>query len=75
MQVPVEQIVNLHRIAPEIILCFFGIVIMLLDPVLGPKRQRALGWVAFVGTLAAISGVHLMDMQQPQAGQPALTAT
>ncbi|MGC1386036.1 MAG: NADH-quinone oxidoreductase subunit N [Candidatus Acidiferrales bacterium] len=61
MQVPVEQIVNLHRIAPEVILCFFGIVIMLLDPVLGPKRQRALGWVAFIGTLAAIAGVHLMQ--------------
>ncbi len=69
MQLPFDQFVNLHRIAPEIILCVFGIAIMLLDPVLGPTRQRALGWVAFVGTLAAIFGVHLMQHMTP-AGSP-----
>jgi NADH-quinone oxidoreductase subunit N len=68
MHLASEQIINLHRIAPEAILCFFGIVIMLLDPVLGPTRQRALGWVAFVGTLVALFGVHLMEHVTPAGG-------
>ena len=53
MHFSAEQVSNLHRLAPEIILCLFGIVIMLLDPFLGRARQRALGWVAFIvfGTL------------------------
>lgn len=63
-----EQIVNLHRIAPEVILCFFGIVIMLLDPLIGPTRQRALGWLAFLATLLAIFGVHLMEFITPAGG-------
>jgi NADH-quinone oxidoreductase subunit N len=68
MQLPFDQVVNLQRIAPEIILCVFGIAIMLLDPVLGPTRQRALGWVAFIGTLAAIAGVHVMQHATPAGG-------
>ena len=50
MHFPAEQYSNLHRLAPEIVLCVFGIVIMLLDPFLGRGKQRVLGWVAFVGT-------------------------
>ena len=53
------QVSNFHRLAPEIILCAFGIVIMVLDPFLGAARQRALAWTAFVGTLLALFGVHL----------------
>ena len=41
MHFSAEQYSNLHRVAPEIILCLFGIVIMLLDPFLGRGRQRA----------------------------------
>jgi NADH-quinone oxidoreductase subunit N len=63
-----EYLINLHRIAPEVILCFFGIVIMLLDPLVGPTRQRALGWLAFIGTLVAIFGVHLMEHVTPAGG-------
>jgi NADH-quinone oxidoreductase subunit N len=60
MHFPAEQISNLHRLAPEIILCFFGILIMLVDPFLGAARQRALGWIGFIGTLAALFSVHVM---------------
>jgi len=59
MSVSAEQVSNLHRLAPEIILCAFGIAIMILDPFLGAARQRVLGWVAFAGTLLALFGVHL----------------
>jgi NADH-quinone oxidoreductase subunit N len=54
-----SQLMNLHRIAPEVILCFFGLVIMFADPFLGAARQRALGWLAFVGTIVALLGVHV----------------
>jgi hypothetical protein len=44
MHFSAEQFSNVHRVAPEIILCLSGIVIMLLDPFLGRGRQRMLGW-------------------------------
>lgn len=60
MPFPAEQISNLDRLAPEIVLCVFGILIMIADPFLGPAKQRVLGWVAFVGALTALSAVHLV---------------
>ena len=59
MQIPAEQIANFHRLAPEIVLCAFGVIIMVLDPFLGAARQRVLAWLAFAGTLLALGGVHL----------------
>jgi NADH-quinone oxidoreductase subunit N len=56
---PDGQIANLHRIAPEVVLCTFGIVIMLVDPFVGEARKRVLGWVAFAGALLALVSVHL----------------
>jgi NADH-quinone oxidoreductase subunit N len=54
-----NQLMNLHRLAPEVVLCVFGIVIMIADPFLGVARQRALGWLAFIGTLVALFAVHI----------------
>ncbi|MGH9560077.1 MAG: NADH-quinone oxidoreductase subunit N, partial [Terracidiphilus sp.] len=54
-----EQIANLHRVAPEVVLCIFGIIIMIVDPFLKPSSRRALGWIAFVGTLAALASIHI----------------
>jgi NADH-quinone oxidoreductase subunit N len=43
------------RILPELVLSFFGIVIMLLDPVLDKRQsQRTLGGLALVGSLIGI---------------------
>ncbi|MGA7921835.1 MAG: NADH-quinone oxidoreductase subunit N [Candidatus Acidiferrales bacterium] len=67
MHFPAEQISNLHRLAPEIILCFFGISIMVVDPFLGAARQRALGWLAFAGTLLALGGVWIAAQDQGPA--------
>jgi len=53
------QLMNLHRLAPEVILCFFGVLIMILDPFVGAARQRAMGWLAFIGTLLALVSVHI----------------
>ena len=67
IQFPAEQLQNLHRLAPEIVLCFFGIIIMVADPFLGPAKQRILGWVAFAGTLVALVSVRLMALDQGMA--------
>ncbi|HTU34170.1 MAG TPA: NADH-quinone oxidoreductase subunit N [Candidatus Acidoferrum sp.] len=56
---PASQIANLHRVAPEIVLCAVGILVMILDPFLGPAKQRLLGWIAFAGTLLALGAVHI----------------
>lgn len=52
------QMLNLYRVAPEFHLCIAGIIIMLLDPFVGPPRKRWLGWLGFAGALFALLGVH-----------------
>ena len=54
-----EQLANLHRIAPEVVLCLFGMIIMIADPFIKPSGRRALGWTAFVGTLVAMASIHV----------------
>jgi NADH-quinone oxidoreductase subunit N len=56
---PAEQVANLHRLAPEIALCLFGIVIMIVDPFVGAARRKAMGWLALIGSLVALASVHL----------------
>jgi NADH-quinone oxidoreductase subunit N len=64
MQISAEQLADLQRLAPEIILCATGILVMVLDPFVGPLRQRALGYLALAGTLAAFCAVRLVAMDQ-----------
>jgi NADH-quinone oxidoreductase subunit N len=59
MHFPAEQIANLQRLAPEVVLCFFGIVIMAVDPFVRAANRKVLGWLGFVGALAALGSVHL----------------
>jgi NADH-quinone oxidoreductase subunit N len=66
MQIPAEQIANLQRLAPEIVLCFFGIVAMVLDPFIGAARKRSLAWITLVGMVLALVGVWVA------AGNPGL---
>jgi len=58
-QLSTEQLANLHRLAPEIILCLFGIAIMIVDPFVAPARRKAMGWVALIGSLLALVSVHV----------------
>jgi NADH-quinone oxidoreductase subunit N len=55
-----EQVLNLHRLAPEIVLCFFGIAIMLVDPFVAAAHKRAMGWLALIGALVALASVRLV---------------
>src|SRR5689334_19004558 len=49
------------RILPEIVLAIFGMVIMLLDPILDEKvGQRMLANIGLVGTLAALGSTAYM---------------
>jgi NADH-quinone oxidoreductase subunit N len=59
MQIPDEQITNIQRLAPEIALCFFGVLIMVVDPFVGAARKRSLAWLGFIGAVAALGCVHL----------------
>ncbi|HXW63275.1 MAG TPA: NADH-quinone oxidoreductase subunit N [Candidatus Acidoferrales bacterium] len=54
-----DQLLNLHRVAPEVLLSVAGIVVMILDPFVGPTRKRWLGWLAFAGALLALFSVHI----------------
>ena len=48
------QAIDYVRILPEIVLSLFGIIVMLLDPLwIGFTGRKALGAIAFVGSLAA----------------------
>jgi NADH-quinone oxidoreductase subunit N len=59
MQFPAEQIANIQRVVPEIALCFFGVLIMMVDPFVGATRKRSLGWLGFIGALAALGCVRV----------------
>lgn len=64
----IPQGVEYIRILPEIVLSAFGMVIMLLDPLMDERRsQRTLGTVALLGSLAAIAAT-LYQAQTPGLG-------
>ena len=56
----IEQVASLRRIAPEIVLCVFGIAIMLVDPFVAAGRKRLMGWLGVIGALAALASVRLV---------------
>jgi NADH-quinone oxidoreductase subunit N len=62
------QGVDYIRILPEIVLSVFGMVVMLLDPVLDENRShRLLGSLALVGSLGALAAT-LYQAQYPGLG-------
>lgn len=62
MRLPLE---DLYRVAPELVLCAFGILIMLVDPFIA--RKRAMGWLAFIGALAALGSIRWMALHRGPA--------
>ncbi len=52
----IPQAADYVRILPELVLTVFGIIIMLLDPLVDERRsQRTLGFIALIGSLTAIA--------------------
>lgn len=57
----IPQGVDYVRILPELILCVFGIVVMLMEPLVNEeKTQKTLGLIALVGTLVALISTWYM---------------
>ena len=62
------QSVEYVRILPEIVLSLFGMLIMVLDPLVDERRsQRLLGFIALIGSVAAIASA-LYQSQYPGLG-------
>jgi NADH-quinone oxidoreductase subunit N len=57
----IPQAADYIRILPELVLSAFGIVVMLLDPLVDEeKSQKLLGLIAFAGTVAALIATWYM---------------
>jgi len=57
----IPQAEDYVRILPELVLSVFGIVVMVLDPLVDEeKSQKTLGLIAFLGTLAALASTWYM---------------
>jgi NADH-quinone oxidoreductase subunit N len=57
----IPQSVDYVRILPELVLSLFGIVVMVLDPLVDEeKSQKTLGMIAFIGTVAALFSTWYM---------------
>lgn len=51
----IPQTADYVRILPELVLSIFGIIVMMLDPLVDEeKSQKTLGGIAFVGTMVAL---------------------
>ena len=49
------------RILPELVLSIFGMIVMVIDPLLDPERnQKPLGFIALIGALAALGSAFIM---------------
>src|SRR6202044_3892368 len=57
---PGGQITNLHRLAPEVVLCLFGIIIMFADPFVSAAKKRGLAWLAVIGAVVALVSVRIV---------------
>jgi len=52
----IPQVADYVRILPEIVLAIFGMMVMVLDPLMDERRsQKTLGTVGLVGSLAALA--------------------
>jgi NADH-quinone oxidoreductase subunit N len=64
----IPQATDYVRILPEIVLAIFGMIVMVLDPLMDERRsQRTLGAIALVGSLAALAAT-LFQAQYPGLG-------
>lgn len=58
----IPQGVDYVRILPELVLSCFGILVMLLDPLVDEeKSQKTLGLIALIGTIAGIAATWYME--------------
>jgi len=64
----IPQAADYVRILPEIVLAIFGMIVMVLDPLMDERRsQRTLGTIALIGSLTALAAT-LFQSQYPGPG-------
>jgi NADH-quinone oxidoreductase subunit N len=64
---PMIPVADYIRILPELVLSVFGIIIMVLDPLVDERRsQHTLGFIALVGSVAAIAATFYQSQLQYQ---------
>ena len=55
------QLDDYLRVLPELVLSIFGMIVMVIDPLLDPERnQKPLGLIALIGALAALGSTFIM---------------
>jgi NADH-quinone oxidoreductase subunit N len=60
----IPQAADYVRILPEIVLSLFGMMVMVVDPLLDERRsQRTLGSIALIGSLVALASVFYQALQ------------
>lgn len=65
----IPQAADYIRVLPEIVLSIFGMIVMVLDPLMDERRShRTLGTIALIGSLAAIAAT--IYQAQPQFAGP-----
>ena len=58
----IPQGIDYVRVLPELVLSAFGILVMLLDPLVDEeKSQKTLGLIALVGTVAGLASTWYME--------------
>ena len=55
-----EQMENLRLLRPEVILCLFGILIMIADAFTPKAKRKWLGWVSFLGVIGALAAEYTL---------------
>lgn len=59
------QFADYMRILPELVLSVFGMIVMIVDPLLDQERShKSLGTIAFLGTLAGLGATFVMARPQ-----------
>jgi NADH-quinone oxidoreductase subunit N len=66
VQTSLPQSIDYVRILPELVLTLFGMLIMVVDPLLDEDNShQALGTIALIGTLAALASTFWMAQYPP----------
>src|SRR5271154_5466656 len=61
VQASLPQTADYMRILPELMLSIFGMLVMVVDPLLDPENShRSLGTISLIGTLAALASTFWM---------------
>lgn len=54
-------VADYSRVLPEIVLSLFGMIVMVMEPLLEERAgQKILGWIAFIGSLAGLGATWFM---------------